>query len=384
MGHFKCSRCGNEDPKYIGVKNNAPYCRLCVSMNGRDALTHNIEKKECFLNIKYELTNEQKEISNKAVNAIKSHKNTLIYAVCGAGKTELVFASIQFCLSQGLQVGFAIPRREVVIEIYQRLKRAFPSNSIVSVYGGNNDILEADIIVLTTHQLYRYCHYFDLLILDEIDAFPFKENALLSSMFLRSVKGNYILMSATPSQAIINEFKKDGKCLLTLRTRFHNNPIPVPQLIISIGFLKYFIIIRKIKQYIKSQKQLIIFSPTIDIAKTIFAVISKFCPRGEIVHSKRSDTSKIINDFKNQKYDYLVSTAILERGITIKGLQVIIFGADSDIFDEYSLVQIAGRVGRDKNDPKGEVIFLANKGNASIKKAINTINESNLSLQKLF
>ena len=52
-------------------------------------------------------------------------------------------------------------------------------------------------IICTTHQLYRYPQYFDLLILDELDAFPYVNNEVLIGLLQNSIKGNYIYMSAT-------------------------------------------------------------------------------------------------------------------------------------------------------------------------------------------
>jgi GntR family transcriptional regulator/MocR family aminotransferase len=50
--------------------------------------------------------------------------------------------------------------------------------------------------VLTTHQLYRYEKYFDVIIIDEVDAFPFKGNKLLETFLYRACKGNIVYMSS--------------------------------------------------------------------------------------------------------------------------------------------------------------------------------------------
>ena len=85
-----------------------------------------------------------------------------------------------------------------MVELLPRLQEAFPSKKVVAVYGGNTSSLKGDIILLTTHQLYRYKNYFDLLIIDETDAFPFSGNELLNDLFFRSLRGTYLMMSATP------------------------------------------------------------------------------------------------------------------------------------------------------------------------------------------
>lgn len=378
--NFVCPRCGNSDPKYIGYLNGAPYCRFCISMNGKNAVEKYHKKGAVVLNLAYPLSEDQKRISDGVLNNFINKKDTLINAVCGAGKTELVYQVMAYCLSQGKTVAFAVPRRDVVIELWYRIHEVFPSNFVVSLYGGHTDKLEGDIVVLTTHQLYRYDNYFDLIILDEIDAFPFKDNKLLNQMFFRAVRGNIVMMSATPSDDILEYFSQENRGILELNTRFHRHPLPVPRVVTKIGYFKFPWLISKLKSFISERKKVFIFAPTIDRCEFVFKVIGKFLKNGQFVHSKCKDRTQIISDFKNGKYDYLVTTAVLERGVTFKNLQVIIFDADNSIYDSQTLIQIAGRVGRKIDAPEGEVIFLVNKTTNSIEKSIRIIKSKNANL----
>lgn len=377
---FVCPRCGNSDPKYIGYLNNKPYCRFCIGMKGKEA--HERKKKigAVVMKLNYPLSDEQKKISDKVLSNYKEHKDTLINAVCGAGKTELVYQVMAYCMSQGKNVAFAVPRRDVVIELWYRIKETFPSNYIVSLYGGHTDRLEGDVVVLTTHQLYRYERYFDLIILDEIDAFPFKDNKLLNQMFFRAVRGNIVMMSATPSDEIISYFSQENREILELNTRFHRHPLPVPEVIIRYGFIKFVWLIKKLRQFKKENKKVFIFTPTIQKCEFVFKILHIFNKNTGFVHSKCKKRTETISDFKEGKYDFLVTTAVLERGVTFKNLQVIIFDADNSIYDSQALIQISGRVGRKIDAPKGEVIFLVNKSTKSIEKAIKTIKSKNKSL----
>ena len=97
----------------------------------------------------------------------------------------------------------------------------------------------------------------------------------------------------------------------------------------------------------------------------------------------RDDNNQIIDDLRSGKYQYLVTTAVLERGVTIKNLQVIVFHADSPIYDTASLIQIAGRAGRKMEAPEGEVIFFAKRNNEQIQGAIEEINANNKILQNM-
>ena len=380
---FICERCGNTNPKYIGYKNGKPYCRFCISFKGETVNSLKPRSGSVIMDIKYPLSKEQNYIAQKVKDNFVNGIDTLIDAVCGAGKTELVYEVIAKALSTGKTVAFAVPRRDVVIELTPRIKAVFPHNSITSVYGGHTSRLKGDIVVLTTHQLYRYPHVFDLIILDEIDAFPFKDNDLLIAMLNNASRGRIVMMSATPSDEVLREFSKDKHEILHLNTRFHHKPLPVPKVYIRIGPSKYFLLIRKLQQYRRENKPVFIFCPTIDIAETIYAVIHKIVPEGNIVHSKKIDRAQVIEDFKNGKYLYLVTTAVLERGVTIKNLQVIIYDADHELYDEHALIQISGRVGRKYDAPKGEVIFLVDKSTPSIERTISTIENKNKSLQNV-
>ena len=287
---------------------------------------------------------------------------------------------MEYCLAKKMNVGFAIARRDVVIELSERLKQAFKNYKVVSLYGGHTSELEGDIICLTTHQLYRFEKYFDLLIIDEIDAFPFNGNFALEAFFHRSVRGHYVMMSATPSKERIEEFKGKGKAIVNLFKRHHGKPMPVPKFFIAPKFVTYFYLVYKVREIIKKNLPLLVFAPTIEECENLYVFLNIFAKGGYFVHSKCKDRSKIIEDFRENKYKYLVTTAVLERGVTLRNLQVIIFNASSFIYTSEALVQISGRVGRVKDATDGEVIFIAERKTKYITEARQTIIDANKSL----
>lgn len=280
-------------------------------------------------------------------------------------------------MREGKRVGFALPRREVIIELYMRFRSIFTSNKVICVYGGHTSRLEGDLICLTTHQLFRYERYFDLLIIDEIDAFPYKGNEVLKAFYKRSIKGVTILLSATPTKEEITEYSKEGKSYLKLNKRFHGHPLPVPRFVVKKFLSKYFELLKTTKTLLSRSKQIFIFTPTIDICEKTYHFLALFLKNGNYVHSKRDDRAKIIDDFRQKKYMFLVTTAVLERGVTIKDLQVIVFLADHAIYDSHALIQISGRVGRKSDAPDGEIIYICRKNTAEIKESIKEIKASN-------
>ena len=378
---FECPRCGNTNPKFIGDKKGTPYCRKCIAFLGEELLTPMPSSKIIGFHLSYSLSKEQERLSAQIIENFKCGTDTLVYAVCGSGKTEISYGVIGYAMAKGMTVGFALPRRDVVIELAERIKDAFPTSKIVSVFGGHTDELEGDCIVLTTHQLYRYPQYFDLLVMDEIDAFPFKGNEVLQAFYEKSLRGHCLLMSATPSKAVVNSFKGPNKMILALHTRFHKKPIPEPNELISFSAVKFFHLVRLLYGYKKENKPAMVFVPTIDDSVRLAFLLSVFIKEGTYINSKRKDRSKVISSFKKGKYKYLVTTAVLERGVTVSNCQVIVYNADHVVYDAAALIQIAGRAGRKSSAPSGDVIFIAENESKGMHNAIDEIRYCNTFLQ---
>ena len=381
MSDFVCPICGNTDTHSIGSLNGKPYCRRCISFKGEEVEHKTSYPKKAPINLSYELSPEQKELSDKLVENYKAGIDSLVFAVCGSGKTEVSLALIQKVIEQGWKVAFAVPRKDVVIELHNRLKNIFRQNKVIALYGGQTKEKTGDLVVLTTHQLYRYHNYFSLIIMDEIDAFPFKNNDVLKHAFLNSLCGHYVVMSATPSKEVVQYFQKPGKDILRLEIRFHHHPLPVPQIIIKHKYLLFICLIRLLRKYVKNNKPVFIFCPTIEMAESLFSYLRLFLKKGNVVHSKKERRKQIIEAFRNGFYQFLVTTSVLERGVTVKDLQVIVYHADHEIYDQGTLVQIAGRAGRKKEAPEGEVIFIASEKTKAIQGAIDNIKQSNKALE---
>ena len=374
---FICPRCHNSDPKYIGYKNGIPYCRACISFQGKLAETSYQIQGDPVLHLDYPLSKAQEEISTQVLEHVKSGKNVLIHAVTGAGKTELVYQSMEYILKKGGHVGFATPRKDVVIDLVPRVQEAFSKLSVIAVYGEHNSKLEADIILLTCHQLYRYPSYFDLLIMDEIDAFPYRGNEVLHAFFQNSIRGSYVLLSATPSEKDIKEIKADHGDVLELFERYHHHKLPEPVLLEKKRFSMIVTVIKKLLQYQKENKPTFVFVPTIELGEKLFSILNLFVSHGSFVSSKEERRRIDIEKFKANEFHYLVTTSILERGVTVKNLQVIVTDADHPLYDASGLIQIAGRAGRKIDAPEGEVIFIGKEKTDEIQRAITEIHRYN-------
>ena len=360
---FICPICNNKSYKFIGDKKGELYCRKCNLYRGQIAnKQYNVSKGNYSL--KYDLTEEQKKASEFILNNVKKGQDCALNAVCGAGKTEIIYSAIEYCLSNKMKIGIAIPRKDVVVELKQRISNDFNVN-VVGVYGGNHHVLEGDIIVFTTHQAFRYIEYFDVLIIDEIDAFPYKDNEVLKNIISKCSK-NFVYLSATMPEYII---KDKNISHYSINRRYHGYDIPLPKCFVS--FNK----VRKLKRILNrfKNKVVLVYFPTIKIQYKISRKIKYDC----LINSKVSNRDELLGNIKNMKKGIVLTTTVLERGITIKNVQVVVFNADHKLFDKDTLIQIAGRVGRSKEFYKGKVIFICSTKTKAMKECIRRIRKCN-------
>lgn len=368
MPKHVCPRCLNEDPKYFYKGSKGVYCRRCIAY-GRVLVddTFGEEKEEVPLEVDaeyhldFELTKEQKELSHELM--LRAQKeDVLVHAVTGAGKTELVMETIREFLKQGKRVGIAIPRRQVVVEIGERMAKAFTKLHVVYVCGGHSEEKEGDLIVCTTHQLYRYYQYFDLLILDEPDAFPYKGNEVLQGIVRTSCKGHLVALTATPDESL------QSLSTLTLFKRPHHHPLVVPKILLLPTFAQ----IIYLTYVIRGLERVLIFVPTRKFAKKLGKFLKLPYFTSETEHK-----DEMIRALKSGEIRALITTTVLERGVTFSNVSVIILQADHSVFDKASMIQIAGRVGRDPKYPTGECLFLCRKRSFSAEEAKKEIMRMN-------
>ena len=375
---MKCLRCGNEDIRFFGFDHGTWYCRKCVALGRLDLgqkvhpamLSSRVWKGQPCL--RYELTQAQKKVSQEALNYLKQGKDVFVYAATGAGKTEITFESICWYLSQGKKVGFAISRRQVVLEIAQRLRQAFPSLSVVEVCQGYTKKTDADLIVCTTHQLYRYAQGFDLLILDELDAFPYVGNELLKNLSKQACKGERLLLSATPDEESMRSIETHAMEMVCLFERPHKHPLCVPKVLVFPYFIQIICLIHFVLEFKKAEKQVLVFVPKKMDCIWISGILSLFT-QASYIHSSVEDKDNRMKRFKDKKWQVLVSTTLLERGITIPSVQVIVLQAHHVVFTTASLIQIFGRVGRSFDDPEGKGYCLCQFESASVKECVRQI-----------
>ena len=97
----------------------------------------------------------------------------------------------------------------------------------------------------------------------------------------------------------------------------------------------------------------------------------------ESVHSEDPDRKEKVLQLRNEERKGLLTTTILERGITIKNVQVGVVGSENPVFTSSALIQISGRVGRNAQYPTGDIVFFHHGITMEMDRACNKIMDMN-------
>ncbi len=375
---MRCNRCYNDKPQFFTMFNcskcqqQCVYCRHCLSMGRVSSCTQLIiwsgpkayRKRQHTLQWTGQLTELQQQAADEMLESVKAGRCHLISAVCGAGKTELLFQSVHYALEKGLRVCIAAPRTDVVLELFPRFQRVLPQTVIHAYYGGApRQDGYAQLILATTHQLYRFEKAFDVMIIDEADAFPYSFDETLARAVkkAKTAKASTYFITATPSQSLIKAF---DHCSF-IPKRYHNKPLPVPRFSSLWGYeksLKRGRLPRKLKEWteerLTKKEPFLIFFSKVELLKIATPLFQRLHANILAVHAEDPERKQKVLQLRNEEIPGLLTTTILERGITIKNVQVAVVGAESSIFTASALIQIAGRVGRHENYAKGDVVFF--------------------------
>ncbi len=182
-------------------------------------------------------------------------------------------------------------------------------------------------------------------------------------------------MSATISSNYLSKIKNKELMPFFLPKRFHYRKLAIPE-ILKITNYKDKSLINLIDN-LTIEHQLIIYVASINKGDVLTEYLTSRNYNCILITSKTKFKESIIRSFSRKEINILVSTTILERGVTFKSISVIVIEADNRVFSKSTLIQIAGRVGR--LDDSGKVFFLAkhiSKEMLKAKQDIVTMNNS--------
>ena len=392
-GKLFCQRCNSSILEEWHLPIGAYYCRECLLMKrvrSDQALYYFPQEdfpKQDVLKWRGQLTPFQEKVSEGLIQAVEKKESILVHAVTGAGKTEMIYQVVAKVIDDGGVVCLASPRIDVCLELYKRLQNDFACD-IALLHGESDPYFRTPLVVATTHQLLKFHHAFDLLIVDEVDAFPYVDNSVLYYAVNQCVKeeGVKIFLTATSTDELDKMVRTGELKRLSLPRRFHGNPLIIPKPVWLSDFnrcLEKNKLSANLKTYIEKQRRtsypLLIFASEIKKGEKLKEILQEQFPNENIgfVSSVTEDRLEQVQDFRDGELTILISTTILERGVTFPCVDVFVVEANHRLFTKSSLIQIGGRVGRSMDRPTGELLFFHDGLNASIKKAIKEIKQMN-------
>lgn len=315
----------------------------------------------------------------------------LVWEACGAGRPETVFGAVREVLKRGGRVLFGVPRRDVLDDLFSRLERAFPGVSVAVRYGKSRPYPKtSDIVLASTHQTLKVYHSFDLVILDESDAFPYRANPILINALRRAKKaaGKLIYMTPTPAPDIYARAQRGEIKVIQIPIRQHGHPLVIPQIILE----KELVIENKLPERVI---QLIRESIEEDQAQVLVVVPYGFYSRwvGELLASRLellklqglkevpviytgahdSEREKKVNAYFRGEANILVTTGLTGRGDLAPNSNMVVLWSENEIFDEGYLLQLAGRVGWSESFPGGKVWFVGSRISREMEGAVRKI-----------
>ncbi|MCH5380574.1 DEAD/DEAH box helicase [Limosilactobacillus reuteri] len=403
-GNIRCYRCNHVTAKSLGALPQGEfYCPHCINLGRVSTLNkfYHVPEPNQFtviepvLTWKGKLSPLQQQASEKISQGMAAHVQQLLWAVTGAGKTEMMFAGIVAAIKRGERIGIASPRVDVCLELFPRLKAAFANCDIALLHGRQElPYHYAQLTICTTHQLLRFYHAFDNLIIDEVDAFPYAANASLLYATKQAIKenGGCLYLTATPGDALLREIKSKRLVVNYLPLRYHGHLLPQIKVRLAFGWRRRLErqklppqVIQQLQETLREGHCFLLFVPHIaDLALVEAALRHSFTTfRFATVHASDPERLEKVQKMRDGDYDFLVTTSILERGVTFPEIDVYVLGADDPVFSSSALVQIAGRAGRAQSRPTGRVVFWINCNCRQVNQAISQVKYLNRKGQRL-
>ena len=373
-----------------------------------------------------ELTTDQQDVYNQVIS--NEYNTYLLYGITGSGKTEVYIKLIDRIIKEGKTAIMLVPEISLTTQIANRFYNAFASDVAIlhsSLSDGEKydeylKILrgEVHVVVGTRSAIFAPLKNLGIIIIDEEDSASYKQDSNpryhARDMAIYRAKYNNIpvvLGSATPCLESMARASKGVYKLLTLDKRVGNAVLPTINIVDMTPemkkrntiFSEY--LLNKIKEKIEKKEQVILLlnrrgfatfitcsncgytykCPNCDITltyhKTTNNLMCHYCgyqkKKDNVCPSCHEEAlnyyglgterleEKIINDFKDYKYDILLGTQMISKGLDFPKVTLVgVINADTSLnIPDYRsgentftlLHQVAGRAGR--SDLKGEVVI---------------------------
>jgi len=381
-----CARCGSGLTARVSqLPDGRWYCPFCITL-GRmisgeelyEFASENYPVGQTVCTWQGKLTPAQLRVGDELRTSFAQGREHLLWAVTGAGKTEMLFPVLLQALNVGGRVALVSPRVDVINELAPRIQAAFAQTPVAVRHGQTGPVPVQQLLLATVHQLLRFKATFDLIIVDEVDAFPYAADPMLERAVRQAGRGRIIFLTATPSQSLLRQARRGKLQISYLPRRFHGHDLPVPQLKFMKGAPLANRAVRElIKRVVTTHQRTLIFVPGVAQLAPVARFVASLGIAVSTVHSAEPERGPRVLALRGGALQVLVTTTILERGVTFANCGVIVLQADAPLFSAAALAQMAGRAGRHRDHPDDLVYFVAARYTRSIAQACGQIRQMN-------
>lgn len=345
----------------------------------------------------FELTKGQKDAIDDILRDLSSASgmHRLLQGDVGSGKTVVATVMLLAAIENGYQGAMMAPTEILAQQHYNKLvKLLTPLGISIGLFLGSNkksvrekiqrDLLNGQTnLAIGTHALIQDEVNFNNLgaiVVDEQHRFGVKQRNKLKN---KSLYPQMLTMTATPIPRTL-ALTVHGDMDLTIINELPKGRKPVKTLLVSgTGRDVY----NLIKSEIDMGRQAYIVFPLIDESETLSAkaatseaerlqsgVFSGY--KIGLLHGKlkNEEKEKVMSDFKNKKYDILVSTTVVEVGVDVPNATVMLI-ENAERFGLSQLHQLRGRVGR--SDLQSYCILSSTTKNVETRERLNIMTQTN-------
>lgn len=318
-----------------------------------------VDPKTLSKNMPFSPTDEQMKNVMEVIHYLYHGKKLhgLLIGDVGSGKTCVYAIISAYTVSAGGRAAIMLPNQNLAQQVFDELSAYYPDTDIALITGNTKSkISHAQIMIGTTALLFRDIGSVSLVVCDEQQRMSISQrNQLLSQdTHLLEVSATPIprsLALATYGAVKIFTLKKCHvkKNIETTIVESHRKQELMTEISNTVSRGKQVLVICARCEGDKKEKGVNLIS-----AEFMFEGLSKFYPgQVAIAHSRlgANDNARSISDMKSGKADILVSTTVVEVGLTINDAQLIII-ANPERLGISQLHQLRGRVGRTGGDAK--------------------------------
>ncbi len=349
-------------------------------------------------NLPFEFTNGQKMALDEILKDLNSTTpmQRLLQGDVGSGKTVVACVALLCAIENGYQGAIMAPTEILAIQHFKNFSSwLVPLGLSVGLCVGKNTAKQRKQtllglkngqihIAVGTHALIQEGVEFTnlgVVVVDEQHRFGVKQrNALLN----KGKMPQMLNMTATPiprtlaltlhgelDVSVINELPKGRKPIITTLGGA-NERKKIYDLIKKEIFFKHQAYI--VYPLIEESEAISARAATLEAQKLQEGEFSQY--KIGLLHGKMSNQEKddVMNDFKNGKYDILVSTTVVEVGVDNPNATVIVI-ENAERFGLSQLHQLRGRVGR--SDNQSYCALITQTSNNEVKKRLDIMTKTN-------